>query len=279
LEREVEKYNHQRVQNARAFGEIDHPPSWSPGFRSLSLETVSHVVLQLEWRGACLVGLVEILGTPAGRMLRDLYLQGKRLGVSSRSWATLNRKGSATFIGDDLDLIAFDYVSEPSTYGALMEPILERCLEPAHDHSALVCEAERASRFARRAFGKWTEKALRKRSGRNEGTTGGGAAQSLAEAVARPPKDGAEGGGEGKAGASSAPEPQPPGPQGRYRVPPLRAAAKGADAAETPARWPRLLWRHAPRGKGPPPLKEIWSRNRIHPEPPPAAPRTSARAA
>ena len=210
------------MQNARAFGEIDHPPSWSPGFRSLSLETVSHVVLQLEWRGACLVGLVEILDTPAGRMLRDLYLQGKRLGVSSRSWATLNRKGSATFIGDDLDLIAFDYVSEPSTYGALMEPILERCLEPAHDHSALVCEAERASRFARRAFGKWTEKALRKRGGRNEGTAGGGQRKAWRKRSPARQKTGRRAGGRGRRGCPQLRSPNHQAPKAGTACPPGR---------------------------------------------------------
>ena len=48
-------------------------------------------------------------------MLRGLYMQGKRLGVSSRSWPALNRRVGATFIRDDLDLIAFDYFSELST--------------------------------------------------------------------------------------------------------------------------------------------------------------------
>ena len=109
----MENYKRRRIQSARAFGEIDHPPGWSPGFRALSLETISHVVLQLEWRGSCLMGVIEILDTPAGRMLRDLYLQGKRLGVSSRSWATLNRRASATFIGDDLDLIALTMSLSP----------------------------------------------------------------------------------------------------------------------------------------------------------------------
>ncbi len=258
--REVEKYKRRRVQSARAFGEIDHPPGWSPGFRALSLETVSHVVLQLEWQGSCLVGVIEILDTPAGRMLRDLYLQGKRLGVSSRSWATLNRRAGATFIGDDLDLIAFDYVSEPSTYGALMEPIQERYSEPAADHSALVGEAERAAQRARLVFAKWSSKALgssRARAGSEDE-----AAQSLAEAVTRAPKAATGvGGGEGGGGAAAGETPE--GPQRRCRVPPQGGGGRGAGSGEG-SRWARL-WRGGPRGPVPPSLKDIWSSNRVHP--------------
>lgn len=62
-------------------------------------------MLDFYWDGEDLVGYVEVLSTPAGSMLRDLYLAGRRLGMSSRGWATLKQEESGVYIQDDFELI------------------------------------------------------------------------------------------------------------------------------------------------------------------------------
>jgi hypothetical protein len=72
-------------------------------------------VLDYYWKGDDLIGYVEVLSTPAGSMLKDLYLTGCRLGMSSRGWATLKEKDGLVFIEEDFELIT--YVSGcPSDY-------------------------------------------------------------------------------------------------------------------------------------------------------------------
>lgn len=60
----------------------------------------------MHWKGDELIGTIEILKTPKGLTLRKLYLQGKRLGVSSRGWATLLKsKKGAIHVAEDFHLI------------------------------------------------------------------------------------------------------------------------------------------------------------------------------
>ena len=121
-------------RGSTAFGELDHPAPDSPWFRRPNRANVSHVVLEMGWEGNNLVGVVEVLPTPCGNMLRDLYLMGERLGVSSRGWASL-RSGDASgavVIQDDFELITFDFVPDPSTTGAYLYPVQPEdklCLE------------------------------------------------------------------------------------------------------------------------------------------------------
>lgn len=119
LEREVNKYLQTFVSERRAMGELDHPES-----SVVNLKNVSHNVVEMHWRGDDLVGTVEVLTTPNGNILRELFRNGIRLGISSRGMGTLKKgvsEGTA-IVGDDFELIAFDFVSNPSTQGAFMAP-------------------------------------------------------------------------------------------------------------------------------------------------------------
>ena len=63
-------------------------------------------MLDYWWVGDDLVGVVEVLPTPKGEALKAYFLQGRKLGVSSRGWATLNDTGpGGIFIMDDFELI------------------------------------------------------------------------------------------------------------------------------------------------------------------------------
>jgi hypothetical protein len=121
LEREVEKYLTESVKQRRALGELDHPDS-----SIINLNNVSHNIIDMEWKGNDLVGKVEVLTTPAGNILRELFRAGIKLGISSRGMGSVKQLDERTVeVQDDFELIAFDFVSNPSTHGAFLHPMNE----------------------------------------------------------------------------------------------------------------------------------------------------------
>ena len=119
LEREATKYMENFVKQRRAMGELDHPES-----SVVNLKNVSHNIVDMGWESKDLVGTVEILPTPSGNILRDLLQSGILLGISSRGLGSVKKdmRENADVVQDDFDLIAFDFVSNPSTQGAFMYP-------------------------------------------------------------------------------------------------------------------------------------------------------------
>jgi hypothetical protein len=73
LRPEVARFRAQHVARGSALGELNHPSYYSSYFRSLNLPNVSHQVLELRWRGQELWGTIEVLPTPAGLLLSELY--------------------------------------------------------------------------------------------------------------------------------------------------------------------------------------------------------------
>jgi hypothetical protein len=120
LEREVQKYDQNFVKERRALGELDHPDS-----SVVNLQNVSHNVVEMMWSGDDLMGKVEILPTPNGNILKQLMKAGIKLGISSRGLGSVrkNVRENADEVQDDFELIAFDFVSNPSTRGAFMFPV------------------------------------------------------------------------------------------------------------------------------------------------------------
>ena len=118
LMREVKKYTDTNIKERRALGELDHPES-----SVINLKNVSHNVIEVKWSGNDVVGVVEILPTPAGIILKVLLKCGIRLGISSRGMGSVEEisEGSVQ-VQDDFELIGWDFVSNPSTHGAFMYP-------------------------------------------------------------------------------------------------------------------------------------------------------------
>ena len=124
LMREATKYSDSYIKERRALGELDHPDS-----SVVNLNNVSHNVLDMNWQGNDLIGTVEVLSTPAGNILKELFKSGIKLGISSRGMGSLKevmREGENTVeVQPDFELIAFDFVSNPSTHGAFLSPVNE----------------------------------------------------------------------------------------------------------------------------------------------------------
>jgi hypothetical protein len=119
LVRESKKYEENFIKERRALGELDHPES-----SVVNLQNVSHNVVEMHWEGEDLIGTVEVLPTPNGNILKELFKANIRLGISSRGLGTVNKSinEDADVVQDDFELIAFDFVSNPSTRGAFMFP-------------------------------------------------------------------------------------------------------------------------------------------------------------
>jgi len=126
LMRESEKYSDNFIKQKRALGELDHPDS-----SVVNLSNVSHNITEMHFEGDNLIGTCEILTTPSGNILRELIKNGIKLGISSRglgSVETVNEGPNdqpVQKVGQDFELIAFDFVSNPSTHGAFMYPMNE----------------------------------------------------------------------------------------------------------------------------------------------------------
>jgi len=120
LEREIKKYQ-TLVKERRALGELDHPDS-----SVINLKNVSHNIKEVHWEGNDVIGTVEILPTPSGNILKELLRAGILLGISSRGMgSTQPIKDNKLLVGEDFELIGWDFVSNPSTHGAFMTPMNE----------------------------------------------------------------------------------------------------------------------------------------------------------
>ena len=117
LEREVNNYIKNYINERRAVGELDHPEK-----SIIELKNVSHLITEVHWEGDNVVGTVEILTTPAGNILRELIKNNVRVGISSRALGSVTESKNGNVVGDDLELVCWDFVSNPSTKGAFMTP-------------------------------------------------------------------------------------------------------------------------------------------------------------
>ena len=119
LEREIKKYIDGPVKEKRALGELDHPES-----SVINLQNVSHNVTKIKMMGDDVYGEVEILPTPAGKILQALFASGITVGISSRGMGSVKEgSGGTVEVQDDFELLCFDFVSTPSTHGAFMKPV------------------------------------------------------------------------------------------------------------------------------------------------------------
>ena len=122
LMRECQRYQKEYIDQNRALGELDHPES-----SVVNLNNVSHNVLKIFWEGDDLKGVVQILDTPSGKILKALFEAGITLGISSRGLGSVKelRNENTVEVQDDFELICWDFVSNPSTQGAFMGKLKE----------------------------------------------------------------------------------------------------------------------------------------------------------
>jgi len=118
LQREMENYA-KAVRERRAVGELDHPER-----STVNLSEVSHLITNATWDGDSVMGEIEVLNTPKGKILESLLESGVTIGISSRGVGSTDKKrtneGDVDMVNDDYQIICYDIVSEPSTPGAYL---------------------------------------------------------------------------------------------------------------------------------------------------------------
>ena len=116
LQREVEKYVEGPIKSNTAMGELDHPES-----SIVNLNNVSHNIKRVWWEGNDLMGELELLNTPSGKIAQEIISAGIPLGISSRGMGSVKQIGETVEVQDDFELLCWDLVSVPSTPGAYMK--------------------------------------------------------------------------------------------------------------------------------------------------------------
>lgn len=134
LEEKVKEYVKEFVQNKNSFGELDHPES-----SVVELKNVSHTIEELWWNGDDLYGKLELLNTPSGKIAQEIVKANKTLGISSRALGSVEvvteADGNDTVkVQDDLELICWDLVSNPSTHRAFVSEVNEGLLKESKEY-------------------------------------------------------------------------------------------------------------------------------------------------
>ena len=140
LNKEVERYNKQYVNEKRAFGELGHPEG-----PTVNLDKVSHMITKLYPDGKNFIGEAKIMSTPMGEIVKTLMDEGAKLGVSSRGMGRLDQKNGANYVRNDFYLAtAADIVADPSAPNAFVQGIMEGKEWVWNNGSLVEAELERA---------------------------------------------------------------------------------------------------------------------------------------
>ncbi len=132
----------QKIAGRRVLGELGHPKDRA----NTSLTETSHLMTKL-WLDhgqrrdcvACEKSMnpghlhvmceEEVLGTPKGQILNNLYENNIGVGISSRGSGTLENAGEYKRVSDNYKLITWDHVLEQSTPGAIPRVVSESVVD------------------------------------------------------------------------------------------------------------------------------------------------------
>jgi hypothetical protein len=91
----------------------------------VSTKNISHIIKKIWVEGNAVKAKIQILNNPNGDIVRSMVEAGGKPGISSRAVGSLEKRqfgndGVVDYVGEDLQIICWDIVSEPSTPGAYM---------------------------------------------------------------------------------------------------------------------------------------------------------------
>jgi intein/homing endonuclease len=136
-----------RVKNGNFYTMRNGKSHWTGNSAVVSLANVSHRVTDMWWQGKDLYGKVLIAEeTSAGGTLKGLLKAGFMLGISSRGVGSVKSVNGKDMVQEDFELIAFDFVSSPSTPGAYLfkegKELAMKGMVPLEDHSKKVIKSD-----------------------------------------------------------------------------------------------------------------------------------------
>ncbi len=132
LKKQVDMYTKGPVATRTATGELDHPES-----SIINLNNVSHIITRVWWEGNDVMGELELLNTPSGKIAQEIVLAGIPLGISSRGMGSVKQLGETVEVQDDFELLCWDLVSVPSTPGAYMSLSEGKTTQVSKDYSKI----------------------------------------------------------------------------------------------------------------------------------------------
>lgn len=125
------------MSERKVFGELDHPADGRT-----KLTRVSHLMtgMKVESDGK-IVGEMEVLDTPNGRILKSILESGAKVGVSSRGFGSTKKNASGfDEVQEDFKLDTFDFVADPATKTAYPEVFQEETARIPEDDDTMTLE-------------------------------------------------------------------------------------------------------------------------------------------
>ena len=111
-------YVKEMIESHGLVGELDHPEERL----EISLQNVSHVINDMWIEGDQVLGTIDILPTPSGKIVSELLDYGTDIGISSRGAGSV---GPNNVVDPDYQFVTFDFVARPSCEAARLNMIVE----------------------------------------------------------------------------------------------------------------------------------------------------------
>lgn len=113
---EIMRYNQEKIQTKRAWGELEHPES-----TQINPDRVSHLVVALQDVNEYAIGKAKVLDTPCGKVAKELLKEGS-VGISTRGIGSVDKNGKVT----EFKLICPDIVLNPSGIECFVQMVNEK---------------------------------------------------------------------------------------------------------------------------------------------------------
>lgn len=107
-----------KVKSRQCLGECDHPLDYD----EVRLSNVSHLITDLRVEGNRVLGEVELLNTPAGKVVQALLEAGVPIGISSRAVGDVEESNGSEIV-KNMSLITYDLVADPSFKTAVLDEV------------------------------------------------------------------------------------------------------------------------------------------------------------
>lgn len=107
-----------KVKSRQCLGECDHPLDYD----EVRLSNVSHLITDLRVEGNRVLGEVELLNTPAGKVVQALLEAGVPIGISSRAVGDVEESNGSEVV-KNMSLITYDLVADPSFKTAVLDEV------------------------------------------------------------------------------------------------------------------------------------------------------------
>lgn len=120
LESQINNYISTKVKSNQAVGELMHPDQMT-----INYDRVTHKVESMWCEGKDFYGKSRILNTPCGKILQGLLEGGVKMGVSTRGYGSVAKKGALNEVQNDYRLVCIDVVGDPSAPDAFVQALSE----------------------------------------------------------------------------------------------------------------------------------------------------------